>query len=78
MEKCKSKIILILIVLSFLITSVWITTVPASAATLKTIPSTSVRVNYSNKLYFGYKNYTASWSGVSRKVRKGKCNYDLP
>lgn len=77
MEKCKSKIILILIVLSFLITSVWITTVPASAATLKTIPSTSVRVNYSNKLYFGYHNYTASWSGVSGKVIKGKYNYDL-
>lgn len=77
MEKYKSKIILILIVLSFLITSVWITTVPASAATLKTIPSTSVRVNYSNKLYFGYHNYTASWSGVSGKVIKGKYNYDL-
>ena len=72
MEKCKSNIILILIVLSFLITSV-----PASAATLKTIPSTSVRVNYSNKLYFGYHNYTASWSGVSGKVIKGKYNYDL-
>lgn len=46
-------------------------------ATLKTIPSTSLKVNYSNKLYLGYHNYTATWSGVSGKMIKGKYNYDM-
>lgn len=51
--------------------------VSANAATLKTIPSTSLSVSTSNKLYFGYHNYTAKWTGVSGKVIKGKYNYDL-
>ena len=46
-------------------------------ATLKTIPSTSLSVAYSNKLLLGYHNYTATWSGVSGKMIKGKYNYDL-
>lgn len=46
-------------------------------ATLKTIPSTNLSVAYSNKLLLGYHNYTATWSGVSGKMIKGKYNYDL-
>lgn len=46
-------------------------------ATLKTIPSTNLLVAYSNKLLLGYHNYTATWSGVSGKMIKGKYNYDL-
>lgn len=45
--------------------------------TLKTIPSTNLSVAYSNKLLLGYHNYTATWSGVSGKMIKGKYNYDL-
>ena len=77
MEKCKSKIILIMMILFFLILGIWGATSSASAATLKTIPSTSLKVNYSNKLYLGYHNYTATWSGVSGKMIKGKYNYDM-
>ena len=80
MEKCKSKIskvVLILMILTFLLLGAWITAAPVSAVTLKTIPSTSLKVNYSNKLYLGYHNYTATWSGVSGKMIKGKYNYDL-
>ena len=46
-------------------------------ATLKMIPSTNLSVAYSNKLLLGYHNYTATWSGVSGKMIKGKYNYDL-
>ena len=46
-------------------------------ATLKTIPRTNLSVAYSNKLLLGYHNYTATWSGVSGKMIKGKYNYDL-
>lgn len=49
----------------------------SNAATLKTIPSTSLSVSQSNKLYFGYHNYTAKWNGVSGKMIKGTYNYDL-
>lgn len=76
-EKFKSKMLLLLMILTFLILGTLITASPASAATLKTIPSTSVKVNYSNMLRLGYHNYTAKWSGVSGKVIKGKYSYDL-
>lgn len=46
-------------------------------ANLKTIPSTNLSVAYSNKLLLGYHNYTATWSGISGKMIKGKYNYDL-
>ena len=52
-------------------------TVTCYGATLKTIPSTNLSVAYSNKLLLGYHNYTATWSGVSGKMIKGKYNYDL-
>ena len=52
-------------------------TATSYGATLKTIPSTKLSVAYSNKLLLGYHNYTATWSGVSGKMIKGKYNYDL-
>ena len=67
------RIMLGLLLLAFLLGS----TAVCYGATLKTIPSTSLKVNYSNKLYLGYHNYTAIWSGVSGKMIKGKYNYDM-
>ena len=52
-------------------------TADCCGASLKTIPSTDLSVAYSNKLLLGYHNYTATWSGVSGKMIKGKYNYDL-
>ena len=50
------RIMLGLLLLAFLLGS----TAVCYGATLKTIPSTSLKVNYSNKLYLGYHNYTAT------------------
>lgn len=46
-----------------------------SAATVKTIPSTDLKVSSSYMLRMGNTNYSAKWTGVSGKVINGKYNY---
>lgn len=68
------KTLLILIIMFFFLIG---SAENSNAATLKTIPSTDLSVSAGNKLYFGYHNYTAKWTGVSGKMIKGTYNYDL-
>lgn len=44
---------------------------PTYAATVSTIPSTSTIVSANNKLKMNMSNYTATWTGVSHKVKTG-------
>lgn len=67
----KSLMIIFMLFFIFIFSCI-INTSETYAATLKTIPSTDLKVSSDNILRFSAVNYTAEWNGVAGKVLPGK------